>query len=142
MTPDEILRAAAERARQMSLPYAGAVTPEEAHRLREAGEAIIVDVRSPQEWQHVGHVEGAPLIEWPRGGDGNAVQAFVDRIQSELDASRPVLFLCRSGVRSHYAASVAAKAGFGHAYNILEGFEGHPGVPSGWLSSGLPCTRP
>jgi len=32
------------------LRYAGAVTPQEAHRLREAGAAAIVDVRTPAEY--------------------------------------------------------------------------------------------
>ena len=139
---DEIFARAAQRAREMGLPYAGAVTPDEAHRLREAGAARIVDVRTPDEWHFVGHVEGAPLIEWPRGGDGHAVAAFAQRLQGELDPGEPVLFLCRTGVRSHYAAQVAAQAGFRRAYNILEGFEGQPGVRSGWRGTGLPWKKP
>ena len=140
-TPETIYARAAQRAQQMGLPYAGAVTPGEAHRLREAGAAVIVDVRTPQEWQFVGHVEGAPLIEWPRGGDGHAVAAFVGKVQGALDAAKPVLFLCRSGVRSHYAAQVATQAGFARAYNILEGFEGHEGLRGGWRNLGLPWTK-
>jgi rhodanese-related sulfurtransferase len=56
---------------------------------------------------------------------------------------RPVLFLCRSGVRSAAAAEAAARAGYAHAYNVTEGFEGpldadgHRGV-SGWKAAGLP----
>ena len=136
-----ILAAAAERAKQMGLPYAGAVTPAEAHRLSELGAAAIVDVRTPQEWQHVGHVEGAPLVEWPRGGDGQAIGAFLEKVQETVDPRQPVLFLCRSGVRSHYAAQVAAQAGFAGAYNILEGFEGAEGVRGGWRNSGLPWRK-
>ena len=138
---DSIFSAAAERARQMGLAYAGAVTPEEAHRLRELGAARIVDVRSPQEWQHVGHVEGAPLVEWPRNGDGQAVAAFVEKVEDAVDPAEPVLFLCRSGVRSHYAAHVTTQAGFQRAYNILEGFEGVEGVRGGWRNHGLPWKK-
>ena len=137
-TTGAIFERAAHRAREMGLPYAGAVTPAEAHALQRAAAARIVDVRTPQEWQHVGHVEEAPLIEWPRGGDGHAVAAFVERIRSELDPAEPVLFLCRTGVRSHYAAQVAAQAGFARAFNVLEGFEGQPGARSGWRGAGLP----
>ena len=136
-----IFAAAAERARQMGLPYAGAVTPDEAHRLRELGAATIVDVRTPQEWQHVGHVEDTPLIEWPRNGDGQAVAAFVQQVEAALDEEAPVLFLCRSGVRSHYAAQVTTQAGFKRAYNILEGFEGVEGVRGGWRNHGLPWKK-
>jgi rhodanese-related sulfurtransferase len=138
---DSIFSAAAERAKQMGLPYAGAVTPGEAQRLRELGAATIVDVRSPQEWQVVGHVEDAPLVEWPRGGDGHAVAAFLQKIEETVDPEVPVLFLCRSGVRSHYAAQVATQAGYRRAYNILEGFEGVEGVRGGWRNAGLPWKK-
>ena len=53
-------------------------------------------------------------------------------------------FLCRSGVRSHYAAAAAAAAGWQLAFNILEGFEGdinsdnRRGFRSGWRYRGLP----
>jgi rhodanese-related sulfurtransferase len=140
-TPEAIFAAAAARAREMALPYAGAVTPAEAHRLHAAGAARIVDVRTPQEWQFVGHVDGAPLIEWPRGADNSALSDFAQRLQETLDPAVPVLFLCRSGVRSHYAAQVAAGLGFRQAYNILEGFEGNPGIRSGWRDAGLPWKR-
>ena len=55
-----------------------------------------------------------------------------------------MLFLCRSGVRSHHAAEAAARAGFKRAYNVLEGFEGdldctrRRGTLGGWRAAGLP----
>ena len=35
-----------------------------------------------------------------------------------------MLFLCRSGGRSHNAAMIATQAGYAESYNVLEGFEG------------------
>lgn len=137
-TPQEIFERAAERAREMGLPYAGAVLPAEAHALREAGAAAIVDVRTPAEWQHVGHVEGVPLIEWPRDGDEGKLMRFLATLKERVPAGQPVLFLCRSGVRSHYAAHLATRAGFARAFNILEGFEGPHGAQGGWRGAGLP----
>ena len=75
--PEAIFRRAAERARHMGLPYAGAVTPAEAHRLAEAKAATIVDVRTEPEYRQVGHVPGMARIEWPRGGSESALVAFV-----------------------------------------------------------------
>jgi hypothetical protein len=46
--PDSIRRLAGERAKQMGLPYAGAVTPQEAFALMQAG-AALVDVRTRAE---------------------------------------------------------------------------------------------
>src|SRR5687768_3812242 len=103
-SPDEIFTRAAQRARQMGLPYAGAVTPAEAQRLRAAGAGTLVDVRTPPEYQQVGHVPGTPLVEWPRNGDAHALSAFVEKMRGQYDADEPLLLLCRSGARSHYAA--------------------------------------
>jgi len=136
-----IFTRAAERTREHALRYAGAVTPGEAWSLVQAGEAALVDVRTPLELAMVGRIEGAPLIEWPRDGDDEAIDRFVGELAAKLDPAKPVLFICRSGVRSHYAAHVASAVGFQRAYNVLEGFEGHPGAGDGWRAAGLPWTR-
>lgn len=136
-----IFERAAARSREHALRYAGAVTPGEAWSLAQAGEAALVDVRTPLELAMVGRIEGVPLIEWPRDGDDEAIDRFVAELRAKLDPAKPVLFLCRSGVRSHYAAHVASAVGFPRAYNVLEGFEGHPGAGDGWRAAGLPWTR-
>ena len=139
---EQILSHAAQRAARTGLRYAGAVTPEEAHRLREAGAAVIVDVRTAPEYMQVGHVPGTPLIEWPRNGGRAEMQAFLDALRGKFQPSEKLLFLCRSGVRSHYAAELAAHAGYEHAYNVLEGFEGEYGAgTNGWRAAGLPVER-
>ena len=139
---DEIFERAAKRAREMALGYAGAVTPQEAHELAIEGAAKIVDVRTPPEWQFVGHVPNTPLIEWPREGGREAVEAFVRSFQERFDPSEKLLLLCRSGVRSHYAAELLAQAGYRHAYNVLEGFEGEHGMgANGWRAAGLPWKK-
>ena len=54
------------------------------------------------------------------------------------------MFLCRSGARSHAAASLAASVGYTKAINILDGFEGdrdssgHRGMIAGWKFCKLP----
>lgn len=141
-TPESIFGTAAERGLRQGLPYAGAVTPQEAHALRQAGAATIVDVRTPPEWQFVGHVPEAPLIEWPRNGGDLERAAFVEALRERFDRAQPLLFLCRSGVRSHYAAELATEAGYTRAYNVLEGFEGELGAGhNGWRAAGLPWKK-
>jgi rhodanese-related sulfurtransferase len=139
--PQQIFERAAQRGRQMGLSYAGAVTPAEAQRLREAGAGTVVDVRTPPEYTQVGHVPGTPLIEWPRNGDAHALSAFVEKVRARYAADQPLLLLCRSGTRSHYAAHLLTQAGFERAYNILEGFEG-PAPGTGWIAAGLPVEKP
>ena len=138
-TPEQILAHAAERAQRMGLRYAGAVTPTEAKQLADAGVARIVDVRTEPEYVQVGHIAGTPRIEWPRNGSRDQVQQFADAVRAKYAPTEKLLFLCRSGVRSHYAAELMAQAGYENAYNILEGFEGEYGAgTNGWRATGLP----
>lgn len=144
--PESILERAAARAREAGVPYAGLVTPDEAQRLAAAG-ARIVDVRTRPEWALVGHVPGSALVEWQRYPDGVRNDRFLEQLADAVDPDDTVLFLCRSGQRSHHAAAAAASAGYASAYNILEGFEGdrdangHRGTLGGWRRRGLPWTQ-
>jgi rhodanese-related sulfurtransferase len=145
-TPEQILERAAQRAADQNLPYAGAVTPAEAHALVQSG-ARLVDVRTRAEWEWVGQVPGAVRIEWNTWPGGRNA-AFPDELKAALpDTEAPVLFLCRSGGRSHSAATVAAQLGYRRALNVLEGFEGdkdaagHRGSVGGWKKAGLPWSQ-
>jgi rhodanese-related sulfurtransferase len=140
-TPDDIFARAAERSRQMGLPYAGAVTPAEAHALHEAGAAKIVDVRTQPEYTQVGHIPRTPLVVWPRDGDDASIAQFAGEMRQVATPHEPLLLLCRSGVRSHSAAHLLTHLGYSRAYNILEGFEGPPGSGKGWLAAGLPSEK-
>jgi rhodanese-related sulfurtransferase len=142
-----IFARAAQRARASGLAYAGAVTPQEAWALARAGAATIVDVRTRPEWELVGHVPGTPLVEWRRYGEEAGNADFIAQLENVASHDEPLLFLCRSGVRSHHAAQAAAQAGFVGAYNILEGFEGEldasrrRGTLGGWRRAGLPWVQ-
>ena len=126
------------------LPYAGNVTPEEAWQLISTHEAILVDVRSAEELKFVGRVPDALPIPWATGLRLERNPAFISDLEDAVDKSQVALFLCRSSKRSVFAAIAATDAGFGNAFNILEGFEGDPddqqqrGHRNGWRFHGLP----
>lgn len=143
---DEIRRRAAERGRQLGLAYAGALTPAEAFALMQSG-AKLVDVRTQPELQYVGYVPGSVLVEW-QTYPGNALNPeFLAQLSGAATPGDTLLFLCRSGVRSHYAAAAAAQAGYADSYNVLEGFEGdkdaeqHRNTVGGWRKAGLPWVQ-
>jgi rhodanese-related sulfurtransferase len=142
--PELLLVRAQERGRAQGLAYAGVVTPGEAHQLQGDGSAVIVDVRTRPEWEYVGHVPGSELLEWRRYGEQSPNPGFIAELARRHPHDRTLLFLCRSAVRSHSAAELAAKNGFTAAYNILEGFEGTPdnggqrNKLNGWRFHGLP----
>ncbi len=143
---DEIKKIAAERAKKLGVPYAGALTPTEAHRLMQAG-AKLVDVRTKPELLYVGRVPGAAAIEWQSYPGNQPNPQFLSDLSAATKKDEPVMFLCRSGARSHAAAEAAMKAGWRETYNILEGFEGdkdsqeHRNTVGGWRKAGLPWVQ-
>jgi rhodanese-related sulfurtransferase len=126
------------------LSYAGSVPPKLAWALVEAGEAVLVDVRTAEERKFVGHVPGSLHVAWASGTAMTRNPRFVRELEAKTGKDATVLLLCRSGKRSDLAADAAAKAGFTRVFNVLEGFEGeiddqqHRGGDGGWRSHQLP----
>ena len=134
------------------MAYAGDLSPAEAFALLgERPDAVLVDVRTKAEWSFVGTPDlsglGRPVLlaEWLTFPDGARNPGFLAELtDGGVAKEAPVVFLCRSGVRSVAAAEAATAAGFTAAYNISEGFEGpsddagHRGTAAGWKARGLP----
>ncbi len=147
-TISSILERAQQRAQEMNLPYEGALYPAEALALlQEAPGAKLVDVRSRAELDWVGRIPGAVEIEWQSYPGMRPNTDFLSYLSSQVDKESMVMFLCRSGGRSHQAAATAADSGYANCYNILEGFEGdkdasgHRGTSGGWKAAGLPWVQ-
>ncbi|HEY0201317.1 MAG TPA: rhodanese-like domain-containing protein [Burkholderiaceae bacterium] len=123
--------------------YAGDVAPQLAWQWAQAGQAVLVDVRTEAERNWVGFVPGALPVEWKQWPGMAPNPGFDDALRAVVPSGGKVLLLCRSGVRSVAAAKRATELGF-TAYNILEGFEGDPdenaqrGHKGGWRFHGLP----
>ena len=136
----------AEFARMQVRPaqgYAGDLTPELAWQWVQEGRALLVDVRSDAEREWVGWVPGALGLAWKQWPGMALNPHFAAGVQQAQASGKPLLMLCRSGVRSIAAAQKATELG-AQAYNILEGFEGDPdpsghrGHLGGWKLRGLP----
>ena len=148
-TLSEILGRAQARAQEKGVSYAGCLTPAEAQKVLElAPAARLIDVRTRAEWDLVGHVPGSTQIEWAFYPGMIPNPDFLPQLKMQVDPESLVMFLCRTGGRSHNAAALAAQAGFAESYNILEGFEGETdhvanqrGNISGWRKAGLPWTN-
>ena len=102
------------------------ITPADAIRLLDAGRAVAVDVREPDEFA-VGHIPGAKLL--PLG----SVLSRAAEVLPEKDA--PWLIYCRTGRRSADAAQKLEAQGYtglrdlggilSWPYEIEGDFEGH-----------------
>jgi rhodanese-related sulfurtransferase len=134
------------------MSYAGDLNPEQAYELLQSRpEAVLVDVRTRAEWSYVGTADlselgrQAVLAEWVTFPDGARNPRFLEDVAAAAQSHDvPLVFLCRSGVRSVAAAEAATAAGYSAAYNVTEGFEGptdasgHRGTAGGWKARGLP----
>jgi rhodanese-related sulfurtransferase len=93
--------------------------PQRVKEILDAGEAELVDVREPYEWD-AGRIPGAKHIELER---------LAGRAE-ELPKDRPVIFQCRVGRRSALATDAFRAVGY-DAYNMRGGIEA-------WAEEGLP----
>lgn len=142
----EILQAAQARAKGFNVPYQGALLPYEAHILMgEAPSAKLIDVRSQAERDLVGMIPGAINIEWQVYPGWSLSPNFLTQLKQQVDHESLVMFICRSGARSHHAAMAANRVGYADCYNVLEGFEGdldkaarQRNKLNGWRAAGLP----
>lgn len=101
------------------------ITVDEAKQKLESGEAVMVDVREPDEYVEV-HAKGVRLVPV------NTVINEVDQIR-DFAGDKEVLFICKSGQRSALAAEFATAGGLNdrELYNVEGGTEA-------WVQAGYP----
>lgn len=89
-------------------------SPEVAAMLASSAAPLLLDVREPNEYVgELGHIGGSVLIP---------LRELASRA-GELDAhrTRPIVAVCRSGVRSTTAAAMLCGLGFEQVYNLKDG---------------------
>lgn len=122
-TIDELLTAARARLRRLS--------PADAARAAERGDALLVDVRSSLQRERDGTIPDA--IWHPR----NVLEWRVDptashhdpRLSSDLEAT--LVIVCDEGYQSSLAAATLQDLGFANATDLIGGFQA-------WRAAGLP----
>ncbi len=144
----DILDKAKQRTEQSGFSYAGALTPFEVYDiLQNTSHAILVDVRTNAERELVGRVPNSVNIEWAFYPGMVANEDFPAHLSAQVDQEALIVFMCRTGGRSHQAATLAASMGYTEAYNMLEGFEGEANAEkqrtliNGWRHAGLPWSN-
>ncbi len=125
----------------LSIPAASArdaavtvMDPRAVYEKVKKGELLLVDVRTPQEWQQTGIPEGARTIELAPGFLAKLMEA------TGGDKSKPVAFICATGARSAYVARELAKRGWTNVIDVAGGVMGGP-KGKGWIASGLPMQK-
>lgn len=118
---------------------AGDMTVRQAHGAAQAGERMLIDVRSPSEWRQTGLPQDAETvtIHHPGGGKG-----FLSDILAvvENDLGAPIALICATGVRSKRAQQFLEAQGFSNVVSVKGGMFGSKHA-DGWTNSGLPTER-
>ena len=97
------------------------ITPDELHRLQQAGEVVILDVRSPAEFAQ-GHARGAMNLP---------LHMLSATALPAAAAGRPVYLICKSGGRSAMGVQRLHTEGVTQGVNVSGGTDA-------WLRAGLP----
>ena len=82
-------------------------------KLESDTNAVILDVRTEEEWQE-GIIKGALLNDIYKG------QGFIYRLE-ELDKTKNYYVYCKAGGRSAQACSIMNQLGFENTYNLMGG---------------------
>lgn len=83
-------------------------------QLAQDENAVIVDVRTPEEWSE-GIIPNALQIDIYQG------QGFIYKVD-ELDKSKNYYVYCKAGGRSAQACNILNQLGFENTYNLMGGF--------------------
>jgi rhodanese-related sulfurtransferase len=101
------------------------ISPPNAALALKRGDALLIDVRDPDEWQE-GHIPGAK--NFSRG----TVELEIE--EAAPDLSTPIITHCGGGGRSALAAESLQRMGYKNVKSMTGGFKA-------WKAAGLPATR-
>ncbi len=83
------------------------------HQIQLPNKMLLIDVRNPDEFiGELGHIPGAQL---------KTLGPELENFLSETNKNAEIIFVCRSGVRSARATSLALSMGFHEVYNLEGG---------------------
>ena len=111
------------------------MTPVEAHDAASAGEVILLDIRTADEWAETGVPASGHAVSMH-------VPGFLEKL-AELnggDPSKPVALICARGNRSAFLKGELEKRGFTQIIDVSEGIIGGQNGP-GWMKRGLPLSE-
>ena len=98
------------------------IAPAEAAAAVERGEALLIDVRSGDDWKS-GHAAGARHL------DRGEIELEIEETAPDLD--QPIICYCGGGSRSALVAESLQKMGYRNVRSIAGGFRA-------WRAEGLP----
>lgn len=110
------------------------ISAAEANARVAAGQLVLIDIRTPEEWQQTGVPKGALRISMHQ-----ETENFVARVRALAAQApgRPVALICHSGYRSSLMRAELERSGIAGVINVAEGVVGGR-YGTGWVKGGLP----
>ena len=87
---------------------------------------LILDVRTQEEWDNLGYIEGAELLPVTE------LSSSLDKLPQNLDD--PIIIYCASGNRGNFALLYLKSLGYTNVQNLRGGYKA-------WLAAGYPYKR-
>ncbi len=108
------------------------MTPDEAYTKALAGEIVLIDIRTPEEWAD----SGLPDVALQ---DNIYAPDFIQKLLAirTQNPPTPLAFICRTGSRSGRTTAQLYQAGLTNVIDVVEGVAGS-GIGPGWIGRGLP----
>lgn len=98
----------------------------------EAGEIVLIDIRTPKEWAESGVAKGAWPIDMVSRDFGTRIQALL-----KAEADKPIAIICATGGRTLFLQNIITQNGLGEVWDVGEGMYGSR-HGQGWLKEKLP----
>ncbi|MEY2562563.1 MAG: hypothetical protein QOH88_756 [Verrucomicrobiota bacterium] len=102
------------------------ISPADARREMESGEALLIDVREESDWRE-GHARGATNLS--RG----VIELEIE--EQVPDLKKPIICYCGGGSRSALVAESLKKMGYENVRSLAGGMRA-------WKEAGLPTAQP
>lgn len=103
--------------------------------LLEAG-VPVVDIRTPEEWQATGIIEGSHLLTFFDAKGNYDARAWLSAFSAIAASDAPVAIICHSGGRSDIVSRfLDSQIGYRHVHDV------HKGIAK-WIAEGRPTIPP
>ena len=110
----------------------GQLNPDQLQSLQQQKNPLIVDVRTPSEWQASGIIPNSHKLQgFDSNGQFDAAQWLADLEKLKTSPDQPVVLVCRSGNRSSKIGAILTEQGQNNIYHLNTGIQG-------WIQSGKP----
>lgn len=108
------------------------ITAQQANTRLQQGDLILIDVRTPPEWQQTGVAQGAWMLDMTHRNFGGWLMAARER-----NPNHQIAIICRTGNRTGSLIKVLKENGITGVLDVTEGMVGGP-RGTGWIPAGLP----